>query len=162
MKRVFFSACLACALAIPLFAEAGPFGLGLVVGEPTGLSASLRLNKAAMLQGTAAWDLTSPGGITLAADYLFLFDDAFRIEKTAIPLYIGFGAKLVILMGDGRYGDDDSAIGIAARIPMGIRWLFDDLPLEAFLELSPGVRLFPETAFDAGGGIGLRWYFERK
>lgn len=161
MKRILFSACLALSLALPAFAESGPFGLGLVIGEPTGISASYRLGKAAMLQGTAAWDLTAPGGITFASDYLFLFDKALKIEKTAIPLYIGFGAKLAILMGDGRSGGDDAPVVIAARVPLGVRWLFDELPLEAFLELTPGIRLFPETAFDSGGGIGLRWYFAR-
>lgn len=146
-------------LALSLPAE-GSFGLGLVVGEPTGVSAAWKIGHGTRLQGTLAWDLTDPGGLTAAADYLFLMDDLLKIERTAIPLYAGFGAKLQVVSGSASDKSDGFPLSLVARFPFGARWPFSELPLEAFIELAPGLALLPETAFDIGGGIGLRWFFE--
>ncbi|MFA6507735.1 MAG: hypothetical protein WCT14_16660 [Treponemataceae bacterium] len=162
MKRLCMLFVCACVSLATVFAAEGPFGIGIVFGEPTGVSFAYRLGSKNTLQGTLAWDLTSPGGFTVAGDYLFLFDKTLKIEKTWIPLYAGIGAKLTVLMGGGKYGDVDSPIGICARVPLGVRWLFIDVPLEAFLEIVPGFRFIPDTAFDFGAGIGLRWYFKGK
>lgn len=142
-----------------LFADGGPLGLGLVVGEPTGISAAYRLDKTQSVQALLAWKLTSPGGVLVAADYLFHFDDLLEFEGVRIPLYAGAGAKVAILTGDAHYKDSDSAFGLGVRIPLGVRWEFKQVPVEAFLELVPGMLLLPGTIPDIGAGIGARWYF---
>ena len=56
------------------------------------------------------------------------------------------------------------------RIPTTPRWAWEcgflwDSPftrrpqLELFLELVPGIALFPETRGDLDGGIGIRYHF---
>lgn len=162
MKRSALFSILFAAFLCSVSAAEGPFGLGVVFGEPTGVSIAYRLGKTNTLQGTLAWDLTSPGGITFAGDYLFLFDRTMKIDKSWIPLYAGFGAKVTILVGGGKYPVSDFPLGVTARVPLGVRWPFADMPLEAFLELVPGFRFIPDTAFDFGAGIGLRWYFTKK
>lgn len=142
-----------------LFAEGGPLGVGLVVGEPTGVSAAYRFDDAQSVQALVAWKLTSPGGVLVAADYLFHFDDILEFEGVRIPLYAGAGAKVAFLTGDARYKDSDSAFGLGLRIPLGVRWEFDKVPVEVFLEVVPGMLLLPGTIPDIGAGLGARWYF---
>jgi hypothetical protein len=162
MKRfcIILSASLFC-LASATAAD-GRLGVGVVVGEPTGVSVEYRLDKDNSVQGSAAWDLTSPGGFTLTGDYLFLLAKPFKVEKYRFPLYAGIGGKLVALAGDGSFGDSDGKLSLGARVPLGARWQFDGMPLEAFLEIAPCLRLVPNTAFELGGGLGLRWYFDVK
>ena len=162
MKRLFVPLFVSVLCLYSVAAADGRFGAGLVVGEPTGLSVEYRLDRDNSVQGSAAWDLTSPGGFTLTGDYLFLFAKPLRIEKIRFPLYAGIGGKFVALAGDGSFGDSDGKISLGARVPLGARWIFDGVPLEAFLEIAPCLRLFPNTEFEFGGGLGLRWYFKEK
>jgi len=160
MKRIIAGFVLVLSVGcFPAFAKEGPLGVGVILGDPSGISLGYKLDADASLQAALAWDLISPGGFTLTGDYIFHFDRMFKVKKVFIPLYAGIGAKLTMLVGTGRYDSSASTIGLAARIPLGIRWEFADLPLEAFLELVPGLRLFPDTSFDAGMGLGIRWYF---
>ncbi len=161
MKRIFAGLVLILLVGcLPVLAKEGPLGAGLIVGDPSGISLGYKLDTDTSLQAALAWDLISPGGLTLTGDYIFHFDRIFKIKSVFIPLYSGVGAKFTILVGTGRYDSSASTIGLAARIPLGIRWEFSDLPVEAFLELVPGLRLFPDTTFDdVGMGLGVRWYF---
>jgi len=160
MKRIVAGFVLVLSVGcLPSFAKEGPCGAGIILGDPSGISLGYKLDADSSLQAALAWDLISPGGFTLTGDYIFHFDRIFKVKSTFIPLYTGIGAKLTILAGTGRFDSSASTIGLAARIPLGIRWEFPDLPLEAFLELVPGLRLFPDTTFDAGMGLGIRWYF---
>lgn len=162
MKRLFLFLLVSFSCVFAAFAAGNRIGAGIVVGEPTGVSIAYLLDMDNTVQGSAAWDLTSPGGFTLTADYLFLFDKPLRIEKYRIPLYAGVGGKFVSLVGDGSFGDSDGKVSLGARFPVGARWLFPDTPLEAFLELAPCLRLIPDTALELGGGLGIRWYFDIK
>jgi hypothetical protein len=69
---------------------------------------------------------------------------------------------LTFLAGDGSFGDGDGKVGFGVRVPLGARWVFRGTPLEAFVELVPGLRLFPDTSFDFGGGLGIRWFLDVK
>jgi len=91
--------------------------------------------------------------MSVTADYLFHFDDILTFDTTTIPVYIGCGARATLPFSD------DSDFTLGARIPVGIRWLFKEVPVEAFLELSPGLKLVPKTAAALGFGLGARWYF---
>ena len=45
------------------------------------------------------------------------------------------------------------------RVPIGISALFDELPLEVFAEVAPGLRILDKTDPDVDGGIGIRYVF---
>jgi hypothetical protein len=130
----------------------GLFELGLYLGEPTGLSAKYWINRQNAIEGVAAWAF-SQGFLVVSADYLFNFPDVVKIEGETFPLYVGAGAILRINMG----GADP--IGVGARFPLGVLYVFRGVPLEISLEVVPGLYLFPDTAFLAMGGIGIRYCF---
>ena len=158
------------------FAEGG-FALGLIAGNPAGITAAYDFwrppngedtvgkaaaGPAAALQGSLAWDLTSPGGIVATGDWLFIFDRYFRIGDSPVPLYAGIGGQATLLAGSGRYGTSDADFGLSVRLPLGLRWNFGEPPLEAFAEFVPGLLLYPGVKWEPGAGLGLRWRFRPK
>lgn len=130
----------------------GLFELGLYLGEPTGLSAKYWINRSNAIEGIAAWAF-SQGFLVVAADYLLSFPDILKIEEETFPLYIGAGAIIRVDMGTG------GSISVGARFPAGVLYVFRTVPLEISLEFVPGLYLFPDTAFLAMGGIGIRYCF---
>ena len=48
---------------------------------------------------------------------------------------------------------------LGIRIPVGIEYLFGNVPLGAFFELVPILNLRPDTEFDFEAGIGIRFFF---
>lgn len=146
------------ALAAPAAAEGGPFGLGLILGEPTGLSAKLFLDKRHAVDAALDFSLVDDR-LEVHADYLFHFTPVLRGElprgHLLIP-YVGIGGFIGVWERD-RDKDDDAVLGV--RIPVGLAWIPKGAPIDVFLELAPGISLLPETDPDIGAGLGVRWFF---
>lgn len=150
MKKLFFILIFISFSAV-LMAQKGNFGLGIVLGKPTGVSAKLWNGRTTAFDGAAAWYLSGEdGSMYLHANYLMHHFEALKVEEGQLPLYYGIGAKVVL-------GPD---VVVGARVPLGISYIFtNDLPLDVFLEIAPTLNLIPTTAFDIDGGIGVRYYF---
>lgn len=134
-------------LAAPLVLSAqgrDAIGLGIMVGEPTGLSAISWLGGGNALDLVAAWSFRGPGSFYLHADYQF-----HGFVERPMTLFSGLGGFIVL--------QDDPVLGL--RIPLGISFLFQQAPMDLFLELAPGITLAPATDFFVGGGLGFRFYF---
>lgn len=134
------------------------FGLGLILGEPIGLSAKFWLDRGSALQFHLAWDF-SDAGIGIYGDYLFHFD-VFDVSDFDLPLYVGGGLSYVTRNPGSRStsnNEPSSAFGL--RLPLGITLLMHSLPLEFFGEIVPGLRLVPTTRFNLDGAVGARYYF---
>lgn len=131
------------------------FSLGIIVGHPTGISAKLWLGPNSAVDGALAWSF--PGErFHLHADYLHHFFDVFDVAPDRLPIYFGVGGNLRI-RGDAP-GDAD-ALRSGLRVPVGVSFLSSELPLDAFAEIVPGMRLIPSTEFELWGGIGARYRF---
>ena len=73
------------------------------------------------------------------------------VEKGELPVYFGLGGRVVF-----REKHDDK-VGI--RFPLGINYIFDNAPFDAFLEIVPILDLTPDTDFDLEAAIGIRYFF---
>jgi hypothetical protein len=141
----------------PVYSANGPFGLGLILGEPTGISAKYWIDseRRTAIDAGLAWSLSGNNNLHLHGDYLFhnyrLLHDAMQIKKGKLPVYFGVGGRAEL-----RENRDDK-VGI--RVPFGAAYLVDGAPLEIFAELVPVVDLAPDTDMDLEGGIGIRFYF---
>jgi hypothetical protein len=125
-------------------------GVGVMVGEPTGLTLKSWFNERNAFDAGLAWSFGRYDAIHIHADYLWHSYSVFNdIEEGTLPLYYGIGARAV-------FGEDDSVIG--ARIPLGLNYLFEEAPIGMFLEVAPVVNLIPETDLDVNGGLGVRVY----
>jgi hypothetical protein len=136
-------------IAKPVTAQDHGFGMGLILGEPTGLSAKLWTSSDNAFDFAAAWSFKGDGNLLLQADYVWHFFELMPVPSGKLPLYIGIGGRVVLA--------DDPSFGI--RIPIGIDYMFADAPIDVFLELVPILDLSPETDFGVGGGLGIRYWF---
>ena len=132
-------------------ASGGPFGLGIIVGEPTGVSLKYQMNEKNAIDGAVAWSLSGDNDLHLHADYLIHWYDIITVKKGQLPLYAGLGGR--IEFRENR----DNLIGL--RIPVGLAYLFAGSPFDAFVELVPVLDLAPDTDFDLEGALGARFWF---
>ncbi|MEX0927867.1 MAG: DUF3996 domain-containing protein [Balneolales bacterium] len=146
-------------LLLPLTAEEAKsqsrdsnFGLGVVVGEPTGIAGKLWVNDLNAFAGTAAWSFQGHTTLHLHLDYLHHNYDHINVNRGSMAFYYGLGGRL-LARGENR----DDRFGI--RIPFGLAYFFSDDPVEIFLELAPILDVVPTTEFTGNSGLGVRYYF---
>lgn len=149
-------------LAKPIAAQDHGFGMGLILGEPTGLSAKLWTSR------VNAFDFglgLSVGGdriyykgyydrgsrVHFHMDYLWHSFNAISSTER-FPLYYGIG---------GRYnsgGGYEGSFGVRGVI--GIAWFPRSTPIDVFVELVPVFQLTPGTGFGIDAGLGIRFFFQ--
>lgn len=142
--------CLLFAMPAACAAQSGAFGLGLIFGNPTGLSAKKWLSRHTAFDVGAAWSLGKNPGLHLHADYLFHRSDLEGLVEGRSYAYYGIGGRV-------KLENEDPLMGV--RIPFGVTYLFPDAPFDAFFEVVPVFDLIPRTRFDLNLGIGGRFYF---
>jgi hypothetical protein len=133
-------------------AAASSVGLGVMAGEPTGLTVKVWNGSRHALDGAAGWSIGEGGRLYLHGDYLWhryeLDPDEF---EGTVPYYFGVGCRVLL------HEDDESRFGV--RFPIGLDYLFDNGRFDVFIEVAPVLDLVPETDFDLSGGVGARYYF---
>ena len=125
------------------------FGLGIILGEPTGVSAKLWTSGDNAFDFAAAWSFKGNGHLLLQADYVWHIFRLIPVSSGKLPFYVGVGGRVVL--------DNDPLIGV--RVPLGLDYMFSNAPVDIFVELVPILDLAPSTDFDFGGGIGARYWF---
>jgi hypothetical protein len=140
----------ALAAAVPSHARmGGNLGLGFIAGAPSGISGKLWLgdvNAVDMILGFSPFS----DYVELRADYVWHEMNLFPVRAGQLPLYYGMGAGMTV---------SDGGPGLLARGVVGIEYLFPSAPLDVFLELGPGIRVFPATNLDISAGLGMRFFF---
>lgn len=141
---------------LPSLAQQQPnFGLGVIVGDPTGLSFKAWTGGRTAVAGAAAWSFGDRDAFQLHADYLFHNFRVFKVTKGRLPFYYGIGVRA--LFHERRDEDEDTVVGV--RFPLGIEYLFASPSLGIFIEIVPILDLAPATEFDLNAAIGFRIYF---
>lgn len=148
--------------AVPqqLQAQRNGFGVGIVAGEPTGLSFKKFVNRTNAFQAGVAWSFhrqnrqppftgSERGFFYFHLDYLKHIYLTSSGSSMQIPLYIGVGGYTVMR-------NDDPVLGL--RIPFGIALHFGNFPMDLFLEVVPTLSLIPGTNFYGGLAAGGRFY----
>jgi hypothetical protein len=134
----------------------GPVGLGIVLGDPAGLSLRTELNRHNALQLHVGFDLEKfdRTRVVLALDYLFYFTQMFKSVRSHGRLnpYVGLGSAI-------QLKELSSEFKLGIRVPVGLSFHFLKAPVELFAEVALGVHVLPKTATLIDGGLGVRWYF---
>lgn len=137
-------------------AQSKKFGLGVMIGEPTGISAKLWTSNNNALAFGLGWSTYHPryddsgSRVHFHMDYLWHSFDAIRSEER-FAFHYGIGGRF-----KDRGGDNGS---IAVRGVGGLNWLPRDAPMDVFFELAPSLELTPSTGFGIDGALGARFYF---
>ena len=148
MKKIILISFVAL-FSLSISAQDKGLGLGLIFGEPTGLSAKMWTSERTALDAAVAWSFSGVGWFHLHADFLMHNYDLFSVSKGALPVYYGLGAFTTF----------SSDFGLGLRVPLGLAYQFEGAPVDIFAEVVPGLALLPDLAFYIGGGIGVRYFF---
>ena len=154
MKRTFSSLaaavllCTGMALARP--SGNSGFGVGFIIGAPTGLSIKNWLGPHQAFDAAAAWTTSGDEhSLYLHADMLIQRPNAIHLDPVWLDWHYGLGFAMNL--------KDDTETRL--RIPIGLDYGLTSIPLEFFAELVPAVLLTPDTGFDIDGGLGVRIFF---
>jgi hypothetical protein len=136
--------------------DKGAFGLGIVLGEPTGVCGKLYIRNDQAIAVAAGATFIS-AGLQLTGDYLFHPAILQDRDSFVMPFYVGPGIRFIDYTGTNGY----FAVGIRGVI--GLAFDFKTAPIDVFVEAA----LVLETGFDKAhegdaainAGAGVRYYF---
>lgn len=129
----------------------GQNGLGIVFGDPSGITYQRKLNQQQFADFYFAY--TWDDEWVFMGDYKLHLNGIFG-ESTPVVPYAGVGAFLKI---EDKKHNDDVALGV--RVPLGVDWKIPQGPIVLFGELVPALRLIKSTDADFQAGIGGRFFF---
>jgi len=136
--------------SVNLFCQRHGMGLGIIIGEPTGVSLKGWLSSKSAIDAGLAWSFTDEASIHIHADYLLHSFDVFDTPED-IDLYYGIGGRI-------KVGNDEKA-RLGLRMVGGIGYMFKDAPFDLFLEIAPILDIAPATKLNANAGFGARFFF---
>ncbi|HEY8269587.1 MAG TPA: hypothetical protein VIG33_01760 [Pseudobdellovibrionaceae bacterium] len=136
-------------------AHAENFGLGIILGDPTGLSAKAKLDERHAIDGALAYSSGRHSGLQLHMDYLWDRARSWGTTQGPLNMYYGLGGRLI------TYNDreDNSQISLGPRGSLGLDFNINNPNLEFFGELAMILELIPSIAADLDAGIGVRIRF---
>ena len=131
--------------------KGGDFGLGLLLGDPVGISAKFFLTPSTAFDLGVGYGYSDgdSDGFQVHADYLIHPHVFERNEDFSVSWFTGAGGALIL--------SDDPNINV--RVPLGVNFTFMEVPIETFIEFAPGLELVDDFGFAFDGGIGARYYF---
>jgi hypothetical protein len=147
-KRILASVIfLLAASALGSAAEPGRLGVGLILFDPSGLSAKAWLHRSTALAGGIGWSAEENHYLHIHADFLFFSRRLAADRNLNLDFYLGVGGKII-------FRDDDNAW---FRIPLGVDFLLRKSPLNFFFELVPSFNFSKIKLF---GAVGFRYIFQ--
>ena len=129
----------------------GRLGVGVLLGEPTGVSVKYFLNDTIAVDGAFGWSFHNETDPHLHADLLWHKFDLFSVPEGKLPVYVGVGGRVKF-----RDNNDDR---VGFRLPIGVSYIFEDLPMDVFTEVAPIIDFTPSTRGGFNIGVGVRWWF---
>ncbi len=153
VRATLLALCCTVCFIVPLHAQDRGLGIGVIVGDPTGLSAKIWTTQRNALQFALAWRTQDPflgTRVSFSGDYLWHSFDAIKSTER-FPVFYGAGLELA------SGGGFESALGI--RGVVGIAWLSRTAPFDIFIQVVPVLVMTPSTDLELGAGIGARFFF---
>ena len=142
------------------------FGLGLELGEPTGLNGKWFLSSDLALDFGIGdiYNYFDRSGIHIYGDFLFHPVSLVSAAAFELPLYVGIGARFWSFDDNRPNGIVDHASAFGIRVPVGISFDFNNVPLDIFLQVVPVLDFYsgyaPHSVFlDFDASIGIRYWF---
>ncbi len=134
------------------------FGFGIMLGDPTGGTIKLWLNR----ENALAFSLGASffGSPRIGIDYLWHFD---AFESDIVNLYAGPGGVIGFGEGDGfwykkKFIRTNNEVGLAGRGIFGLNIVPRQTPLEIFVELGVLIAIVPNFGSAADAAVGIRFY----
>lgn len=127
------------------------YGLGVMIGAPTGISAKVLRSKKKPIDLGISFGNEYEVFIT----YLFPQKKRLAIEGTKLRWYWGLGGKLQNVSKNNK----NDKLYFGPRASAGINHYFKKYYLEAFTESAVNVLIIPSSNVDIDIAAGVRYYF---
>lgn len=160
MARLTIAAILLCFVGGTGVAH-GNFGVGFILGDPSGISWKYKMNQTNSLAGVVGF---SPyDRFRIHVDYLW---HASSFEEPGLQLYYGVGGAIGFgrteyVAGRGKYlyfSSTESA-GFGMRGVIGVGYEIPRSPVELMVEAAPIIVIAPASGIGVDAGVGVRVYF---
>ncbi len=139
------------------------FGLGLMLGTPSGLSGKYYLGADTAIDfgiGSYGRHFKGYGGLNIQADFLWHPVVLASPKEFELPLYFGLGVRLWE-HGPNDEPNDDTHVGL--RAPLGILFDLNNTPLDFFIEFALVYDVIVDRNHrgfdDFNATVGARYYF---
>ncbi len=123
----------------------GSVGVGLQLGQPSGLSVGVYKPDGMGLDVLAAWDLN---------DFLYLNAHGVFSSGDGSPFRIFYGPGAYVGLYERGNNEDEVRVGVSAT--GGVSVFLG--PFEIYARVTPRLRLLESTDVAIGGGLGLRLF----
>lgn len=125
-------------------------GIGVSLGNPTGLNGKYWLENNQAVDGGLAWSLGKHSNFSMHSDYLFHKEGAFFFnDVNPLDLYYGLGGRMEF--------EDDIDLGV--RIPVGLAHRVENGSADVFGEVAPIVDFIGTVGVELHLLVGGRYYF---
>ncbi len=151
LRTSLFITVIILASMVSLNAQGRGFGLGIVLGEPTGIAGKAWTSGSTAVSFGLGYSFTgSDSRVNLHVDYLFHSFNQIKAPEKFV-LFYGVGARLK------SAEHSDNSLGV--RGVVGIDWFIHNAPVDIFFEVAPVMKLIPNTGVDIDAGLGVRYFF---
>ena len=131
-------------------------GLGVMLGNPTGISSNYRLKKRRSFDGALAFG--SDSELYLHGTYLFRHPRSITLEKYKFGWYYGLGLRLHSKKKGGKKKGEQENF-LVPRAALGWSFPFQKNKFEIFTEIAMVLDILPETNVNLKFALGGRFYF---
>ena len=137
------------------------FGAGVILGEPTGGTLKVFFNQLVALQFSTGILFFNRDSFLAVIDIVWHPSIIHESHVGILIWYLGVGPGFGIMVPwhKNRNNDWEPDFAFWVRVPGGVSYLFEKVPVEVFLEISPASRFYPFWDFDFFASTGARWYF---
>jgi hypothetical protein len=142
-------------LSMVSVAHAENFGLGIILGDPSGLSGKAKFDDRHSVDGALAYSSGKHSGMQFHADYLWDRARSWGTTQGPLDMYYGLGGRLISY----NDRDDKSQVSIGPRGSLGLSFNLNNPNLEFFGELALILEVIPSMTADLDAGIGARIRF---
>lgn len=138
----------------------GRFGIGIMLGDPSGLSWKYHLSARTALAGVAGF---SPfDRFRLHVDHLWVarpFDEPALTLWYGVGGVLGFGhARVFVRNGKNSYVTRSVSTGFGVRMAGALTYAIPRSPVEAGVELAPVLIIGPDPGAGLDAGLFVRFY----
>lgn len=145
------------------FAQQRSFGLGVSLGEPTGLNAKLWTSRTSAFVFGMGWSIGGDRVGSYEGDFTGDSRIHFHIDYL-LHVYnlIGSTGQYPVFYGIGMHYNTGGGYinSIAVRFVGGIAYMPLDSPFDFFIEFVPALQLISTSDLAIDSAVGVRYYFK--
>lgn len=127
-------------------------GIGFQLGAPIGINAKYWLTQNWAVDGAFGISPYDNSPVEIHADFLAHDFDLLKPASGKMPVYIGAGLL-------GRFRDHGMSDMGGFRFPVGISYMFENMPFDIFAEIAPEIIVVPFRRGYIDGAVGARFWF---